>query len=51
MTRKNLLNKILKYKQSFYSTDSADYKYWYDYLVTLDKEDLIEELIDHKIII
>ena len=50
MTRKKLLNMMLDYKKSFYDTEDEDYKYWYDYLITLNKSELIEELIDHKII-
>jgi hypothetical protein len=50
MNAQQMLDKLLNYKECFYSKDSDDYKYWYDYFITLDEQGLLEELEDHKMI-
>lgn len=51
MNKQQLLDVLLSYKQCFYSEDSADFIYWADYFKTLDKQGLLEECIDHKIVL
>ncbi len=46
-SREELLAYFLDYKADMWGFGSDDYLYWEDYLKTLPKADLIEELLDH----
>ncbi len=48
-SHKDLLDFILGYKADMWGFGTEDYKYWEEYLTKLPKCDLIEELIDHKL--
>lgn len=45
----DLLDFILGYKADMWGFGTDDYKYWEEYLTELPKCDLIEEIIDHKL--
>jgi len=49
-SREELLAYFLDYKADMWGFGSDDYLYWEDYLKTLPKADLIEELLDHYLL-